>query len=270
MKVATNNNETLHFEKPHLYLNEYKKIKIRKGRGNWSPDFRVWNYNGQQFCFPENPFNVPGLTSSQKRKLSRKNTRNKKALNKKQYNYNRFCEKIDNLPRVLPFIDLEMFEMNKPYLTEVGISFLNTKTGKIKTFHFIIKEYLEYKNKKFVENNKDNFEFGKSKIVSFKDCISFIEKIIKKGFIAGHCVRNDLKYLEDNYNFPYIETTIFDTHKLSFLLYGKSFSLKDCCNKFQIKETKFHNAGNDSHKTAELCFKLIKEFKLKKYELKFK
>lgn len=147
-------------------------------------------------------------------------------------------------------IDLEQFEWQQHKLTEVGITIYDHKASRIYTRHLIIKENYRKRNKKFVCDNKDNFMFGDSEMVSLKQTKHELRQILESGpCVIGHAIDGDLKWISKYLDIPTQQCKYIDTDTLNQLITGtrNSINLGKCCEQNNLDHPAPHNAGNDSH-----------------------
>jgi len=146
-------------------------------------------------------------------------------------------------------IDIENYERNQKLTTEIGMSIF-TRHQEPVTRHFIISEYIDLYNGRFVEDNKMNFNFGTSEIVSLKDATNIVKNELSLGdTLLGHGMSEDIKVLNRlGIDIP----TKLDTQVLFKLLLNenKTVSLGNVLKHFDINGRNLHNAGNDSHYTS--------------------
>jgi hypothetical protein len=147
--------------------------------------------------------------------------------------------------------DIEALESNHDIMLEVGI--LESKEGKIELKHYIIEENNDIRNGKYVPDNKDNFNFGKSVLTSQEKILKHLSEILNKAdFIIGHNIACDFKML-NKYGFSDSYSNIIDTASLSKfinVLEGKKSqtkSIENCLKFFKSDYSNLHNAGNDCH-----------------------
>ena len=180
---------------------------------------------------------------SRERRLTQQGT--KKSRKVALYNFPGLEE-----PTTFVCIDLEQYERHQRYLTEVGITTFDTATKRIKTVHIIVKEHYNRRNKKFVCDNKDNFLHGDSVMLTFKEAVVEIERVLSEHqYIVGHNIGCDLKYIRKYCELDTDQVTRYDTNKMFKLFEGKKpqTKLSECCERFGMTHQAPHNAGNDSH-----------------------
>ena len=147
-------------------------------------------------------------------------------------------------------IDLEMFEWQIHKLTEVGITTYDHTTQRIYTRHLIIKENYNKRNKKFVCDNKDNFAYGDSEMVSLKQAKHELRQILQSDpCVIGHAIDGDLNWINKYLQIPTQQCKYIDTDVLNKLIIGTrdNINLGKCCEQNNLDHHTPHNAGNDSH-----------------------
>ena len=151
-------------------------------------------------------------------------------------------------------IDTEEHEFTKKIL-EIGIT--TYQLNKIESFHFIVKENYNLRNSKYVPDNKDSFNFGKSEIMNLDDIYKEVKIISDKShYLVGHAVQNDLFFLESIGSLSFINT--FDTQIYQKHLFQnkEEISLINLCKEFEIEPENLHNAGNDAYYTMRCLIKI--------------
>lgn len=147
-------------------------------------------------------------------------------------------------------IDLEQFEWQQHKLTEVGITTYDHETQRITTRHLIIKENYKKRNRKFVCDNKDNFIFGDSEMVSLGRAKKEIRAVLKSNpCVIGHAIGGDLNWIGRYLKIPTQQCEQIDTDVLNKIIVGTkdSINLGKCCANHNLDHHTPHNAGNDSH-----------------------
>ena len=172
----------------------------------------------------------------------------------------RYKEILNTLPSELLCVDFEMYERANEKITEFGYSIINIQDNKITTKHFIIKEHYKHRNKKFVIDNKDNFNYGESEFINLSELKSIIFNLLNNNaLLVGHGIHNDTKIinqiLDDESR---VHIGIIDTNLIHNLLKSenKQSSLANLCKEYNVKIENPHNAGNDSQYTSELFLKM--------------
>ncbi len=202
----------------------------------------------------------------ERRRLARKARRagkksKHKAKKAKQYN----PPKLPDLNQTNQFvcIDLEQFERAHHHLTEVGITMYDVTADQIKTAHIIVKENYKKRNGRFVADNKDNFSFGNSIVMSLETTRILLQSILDRHqHIVGHDIATDLKFIQKTFGINTSNHTRYNTIKLH-KIYAKQKQprkLSKCCNDVGIDLKAPHNAGNDSHCNMHLFAVLRSHF----------
>lgn len=179
---------------------------------------------------------------------------------------------LSNRSKVFVAIDLELFEFNNNYLTEIGIAVYdptnmsknqpNPILPKIKCCHFIVKENKHKVNGRFVPNNMYNFSYGESVIMSMNDCKAAVNTILftlaknNNMVIVGHGVDGDISVLKkEGFHVP--KHQVLDTSTMWRMTRQKGFgSLEKLLEFFEIPHALMHNAGNDAFLSLCLYFAL--------------
>lgn len=176
-------------------------------------------------------------------------------------------EDIYNNKTILSF-DIEAYEKDNSLILEIGFS--KFKKGQhIETEHFIIEEYKNLFNGKFVEDNKNNFSFGKSKILPLKEAIDILIKEIENtdNIIVGIGIRNDFKFIGNNELAQKVnhQKRLIDCGNFSRLYQPENtMGVKSFLNHFNIDYKYLHNAGNDAYYTAVIFNEIHHSLQLKK------
>ncbi|GMG22146.1 unnamed protein product [Ambrosiozyma monospora] len=167
-------------------------------------------------------------------------------------------------------IDIEMFEFAQSKITEVGISIYNP-TYQINSFfphilntHLITREYMKFRNGKFVPDNKNQNITSQSLIISKKDIAGVFEEVFTKlgpnTLLVGHDLIGDLMELSLYLSIDFPDhLRIVDTGKLWLSLAGAEnenqckISLSYILDKLSIPHSFSHNGVNDSYFTLLAC-----------------
>jgi len=159
-------------------------------------------------------------------------------------------------------IDVENYEHRQDWIMEIGMSIF-TRDTKPQTRHFIIAQHKKRFNKKYVEDNKYNFDYGSSEIVTLPHAANVIRKEIHEGsIVVGHSLSGvDSKAL---HAMDVRMKATMDTQKLHSLLVGKKLTigLSNLLKHYDIEPKHMHNGGNDAHFTAIACKLLLNDLKL--------
>ncbi|KAK0191075.1 hypothetical protein F5146DRAFT_1103253 [Armillaria mellea] len=163
-------------------------------------------------------------------------------------------------------IDFEGWEREHTMITEFGWSTIRWENGEevADQGHLQIKEALGYRNGTYVADNRMNYDFGESQVISKKQLPEYIEKMIQDLgqfspiFLVFHDNSQDIKYLQqikapiDGYSHilpdAIPETGIFvvDTADHSP---GNKRGLEQMCHHLNVPTKHLHNAGNDAYYT---------------------
>lgn len=164
--------------------------------------------------------------------------------------------------KVFVSIDLEYWEFNNSYLTEIGIAVYdptNLPKGcwpifpRIKSCHYVVAENKEKTNGKYVPDNMFKYSYGDTLVMTMADCKQAVNTILRSLakrntiVIVGHDVSGDLHLLrKEGFIVPkheLLDTLIIwrITRKLGF------GSLSKLLEFFNIPHGLMHNAGNDAH-----------------------
>lgn len=110
-------------------------------------------------------------------------------------------------PGTLLSVDIEAWERRTEVL-EVGIAWIANadawRAGSMHAAHYIIKEFEHLRNRTFVADNRDRFNFGTSEHVSYGECASALRELLdalaKQGGpvrLVGHSISQDIAWLAD-------------------------------------------------------------------------
>jgi len=171
-------------------------------------------------------------------------------------------------------IDFESWERDHKTITEFGYRLVGWKDGKQveDCGHWIVKGHMQYQNTRWVQGNRDHYQFGESEIMSWtafkQNILDLLNSLHSFGpvYLVFHDYREDMKYLrqlealqEGTYDHTVPDATpsngifIVDTTVLLHGLMGNevanALSLEKMCIQLRIPASRFHNAGNDAHYT---------------------
>lgn len=152
-------------------------------------------------------------------------------------------------------IDVENYEHRQEWIMEIGMSIF-TKISEPQTRHFIIKQHLNRFNKKWVPDNKMNFDYGNSEVIRLPHAASIISGEMRGACMVGHGMSLDTKAM---HSIGVSVNATLDTQKMHRILSGErtQLSLIKLLELFGITDPiHLHNGGNDAHYTATIC-KLI-------------
>ncbi|KAK9332968.1 hypothetical protein V1520DRAFT_352370 [Lipomyces starkeyi] len=171
-------------------------------------------------------------------------------------------QSIEDQNMVFIAVDIEVYELNHKCVTEIGVAILdlrkgNTKDAKPVGRHLRVKEYMHLKNGKFVEDASEKFEFGKSEILTLKECANQVktvfEEIGDKAIFVGHDGANDVRYLRQiGADLPE-DLLMADTLTLWKVGHGEDgpSTLGRLLIEYDISSWNLHNAGNDAYYTVQ-------------------
>ncbi|KAF8663461.1 hypothetical protein AX16_001031 [Volvariella volvacea WC 439] len=173
-------------------------------------------------------------------------------------------------------LDFEAWEYEHQIITEFGwdLIYWKDKQPVYQFGHWIVDEYQQYRNGKYVPDCRYNYNFGESEIVrktEFKNKVSSLIADLKKNgpvYLVFHDNNQDIKYLKSTIQAPLDDLSyllpddtptngvfVVDTADLFAALEGDSSSnrrsLDRMCKHLQIPTEYLHNAGNDAHYTLE-------------------
>ena len=132
------------------------------------------------------------------------------------------------------------------------------KTSKYTTKHYIVEEYENLCNGRYVPNNKYRFLYGKSEVVPLADAMGMLSMDLNASYLlVGHDLKGDMEIM--NQFIPGLhEWRRQDTlHMFKALYPGKPCSLSNMSKLLGIRCAHFHNAGNDAHCTLEAFMNMI-------------
>ena len=136
-------------------------------------------------------------------------TKELKKIKRAQANRKRGAAAVEELARVRDLVaisrarfacvDVEAWERATGTVTEIGLAVWHDTgcAGKHWEFtHLIIKEHVEKCNGRFVEDNKHNFIFGTSQLVSMDEATEIAREVLcTADYIVGHAIKGDVKWL---------------------------------------------------------------------------
>ena len=151
-------------------------------------------------------------------------------------------------------IDVEAHERCQRHILEVGVAIVDYAKGSIQPHHFVIEEHYKTRNKKFVPDNKDNYDYGDSVMISQEHIAVQIHHLLQDvDCVVGHAVKSDIKWLR---RLGIQVDKSMDTQKLykCAMWEPQAASVKTMIETLLREEPKhLHNAGNDAYYTAR-CF----------------
>lgn len=176
----------------------------------------------------------------------------------------------ENTSKSILSFDMEMYEKDHTKITEIGFSFLKNSIQENR--HFIISEHYDLKNGKFIADNKDNFNFGKSEILPLNEVVKIVSKKINEtDFIVGNSIMDDLKRIFPAHSLFLFSKKVINTEKIINLIDKEKkqpLSIKKSLEFFNIDYDNLHNAGNDAYYSLEVVKKTIESLNENKQKLK--
>jgi hypothetical protein len=164
-------------------------------------------------------------------------------------------------------IDFECFERVQSEILEIGYTIFD-ENGVSTSHHLIIKEKLHRKNKDYVPNNRNYFNYGTSETLSLSDACVKLDQIINDcQVLVFHNYRPDCNIICELLGSKCFENkTIFDTSLFHMKMVRNKAPIKLCnlAKYYGIytADVKFHNAGNDSHITALCLLQMQRQWRL--------
>jgi len=190
-------------------------------------------------------------------------------------------------PVVLTAIDVEAWEQDNQKVTEIGVAIVKfpiasvasgdsiatnvTDTKDLVTKdcfrhrHILIREHLELRNGRHVEDNKDNFMFGDSEVLCIDDAVSELAfELNAADFIVGHAISGDLAWLRKigvnglEANSKALQSRVVDTQTLAYAGGGIStecmpqLGLRAISSKYALDPQLLHNGANDAAFTLQV------------------
>lgn len=178
-------------------------------------------------------------------------------------------------------IDFEAWEMDHEEITEFGYRFVGWKDGsKVEECgHWIVENAMQYTNSRYVQGNRDWYQFGQSEKIRRKVFDQRIRDLLVTlrsygpVYLVFHDPYGDLKYLNQvgaelgtdvSHVLPDAVPSggilIIDTAELLHGLMGESGgnsrSLEKMCNLLRVPASFFHNGGNDAHYTLSCLIEM--------------
>jgi hypothetical protein len=160
-------------------------------------------------------------------------------------------------------VDVEAWELDHRVVLEVGLSVAaNTAQSVISSAHYIIEETKDFRNGKFVPDNKDDFRFGVSATVPQKELaatiLSWLQVKIPIGtkvVLVGHSLGNDKKWLQGvGVDVYAIASTTVDVAMVEQAITTQhaKVKLEKMAEKYGVEKkdwSGWHCAANDCHMT---------------------
>lgn len=205
-------------------------------------------------------------------KTVQRNKRKKLKLKSKIQQVKKHMERVFTRTSVLFCIDVEAWEHNQRYVTEIGVSIYDPRYQElalipnIKTYHIVIAENRDVYNGEHVPDHRENFSGGTTYILSLNQTRSLLQDLVDHYFgpvfplhcsLVGHDLRGDLKWFENiGVDIPN-NVRKLDTQTLFSYTHGlDGASLKNALRTVNQPFSFLHNAGNDAYYTILLALKL--------------
>jgi hypothetical protein len=174
-------------------------------------------------------------------------------------------------------IDVEVWEQGgrDAPLLEVGVVWMQSTASRlqvpeIRREHFIMQEYLHLHNGRYCADNRNNFNFGVSKLISEHDLstalIAIIERLRSNGgeiCLVGHNIRQDVDWLAGS------GCALFAQGEAVLCDFGMAFQaqmdvfqarkLSKMMDHYGIAHCNLHNGGNDAFYSLELFLCMLEE-----------
>ncbi|CAF9924172.1 hypothetical protein IMSHALPRED_006133 [Imshaugia aleurites] len=175
-------------------------------------------------------------------------------------------------PVVFVSIDVEAYEFVQKFITEIGISTLDTAdlrstlpgsngnnwAAKIQSSHLRIREHGKRINRVWVLGCPDNFNFGQSEWIYEREIVPELESLFlhlysnRRVVLVGHDISGDIKYLK-GLGFDVLSMVVdcIDTSDLWKAAHrdARQSALSKVLLQQGISAKYLHNAGNDAYYT---------------------
>ncbi|GME85025.1 unnamed protein product [Ambrosiozyma monospora] len=153
---------------------------------------------------PQKPTEDNNQTESDIRKNNNPINQKRKMFRERLLSVEESLQLINSRNYSLVSIDVEMFEFANSKITEVGISIynpayqINSFFPHIWNIHLLTREYIKFRNGKFVPDNKDQNITSQSLVISKNDIAGVFESIFTKlgpnTLLVGHDLTGDLMF----------------------------------------------------------------------------
>jgi len=135
-------------------------------------------------------------------------------------------------------------------------------TQPLSTRHFILQENQDKRNGKLCPDNRDNFAFGKSEVLTKDQVIQILKDTVNDNAVMWvfHNADAEKKYLS-KLGIP-VTLTVIDTQCISYLIPGRSglkIGLEPLLVVLDLPTSHMHNAGNDAHCTMQAFLALVEK-----------
>ncbi|KAF1850064.1 uncharacterized protein K460DRAFT_350171 [Cucurbitaria berberidis CBS 394.84] len=174
---------------------------------------------------------------------------------------------------ILVGLDVEWYEHNPEYITELGVSvldpmFINDWSSLWEVLRMIVNHHVRIKPNAHMVNSElchgypEKYQFGKTTFVSTEEAASMLRHLFTRFnsfgqrrpvIFLGHAVDNDTKMIKERFGFDIdsldVVVATLDTQILAveagLATPGRKMRLCDMLAKFNVVEAYLHNAGND-------------------------
>lgn len=177
---------------------------------------------------------------------------------------------VQGRPSTFLSIDIEAYEKGSEIL-EVGVAWVKSSElwpiEKISAHHLIIRDHSHLHNGRFVADNRDRFNFGKSTLVAesqvpgilmslFDEMTQFNESIV----LVGHSIQNDVNWLKSmGVGLEKINLEVVDIG-LAYQAAKNNLQLTKLEKMMAVLKIKFenlHNGGNDAVYSVQVLLQMM-------------
>ncbi|KAG9511691.1 hypothetical protein KCV07_g9989, partial [Aureobasidium melanogenum] len=188
-----------------------------------------------------------------------------------------------DLNTILLALDLEWHETGKHELLEVGLSVAvelqySKANPQISTYHLIVQEHYDIRNGTHVPDHKDDFNFGSSELIAYKNLRHRIREILesfgsgsRKIVMIGHSIRHDLAMFEQIGMGDIIDHSAANVWDIAFAYQAQQgdvqiTKLSKILDHYAIPHENLHNAANDAYYTLVACYQIAMTEQQKRHE----
>jgi hypothetical protein len=177
-------------------------------------------------------------------------------------------------------INVEAWECDTRETIEIGVVEVTIANAwaenSINANYYIVEEALHLRNGKYVADNRDKFNFGKSRIVRKADCNAVLTSLFanlgktSSIYLIGHSVQQDVQWLTElGVVFPTIKTCdIAQAHYALRGVFAKR-KLSSIIDEYSIEYSNLHNSGNDAVYTLVYTMRMMEEVERKRIEQEY-
>lgn len=179
---------------------------------------------------------------------------------------------------VLFALDTEWNELDASELLEVGIAWTwlaRCLAGHpiFRCHHLIVEENYHKRNGRYVDDHKDDYQFGHSEVLPHHALGRRIQEIIASSYegarlwcLVGHSLQHDVKCLESLALHAYLEgeKTVLCDVALAHQADAESLtliSLSKLLDFYHVCYMCLHNAGNDAYYTLRVSEEMVKKLR---------